>query len=158
MFCPNCGRDCGEFKFCPDCGTQVNFLESNNTEQKKKLIFPEPPIGRYKYTNGYLEIGQDSLTICSKPFFKERRRKSIPFNEIAAVSFSDGRLSTGGFLCIRDKWNRGVPMVTAANMAVLDRSSVYFPRSSGTDFYPVYEFLRKCAVLNNAAEKNRTTW
>lgn len=23
MYCPNCGKDCGEFKFCPDCGTRM---------------------------------------------------------------------------------------------------------------------------------------
>ncbi len=154
MFCPNCGKDCGEFKFCPECGTQLCLKETKVAERKEKIVFPKPPVGRYKHPNGYLEVGQYSLIICRKPFFKEYKRE-IPFNEIVRVSFSDGRFTAGGFLCIRDKWNKGIPMVTVAKMAYWDKSSVWFPSVSGSLFYPIYEFLQECVRINNAAEKNK---
>ena len=155
MFCPNCGKDCGEFKFCPECGTQLCLTESKTVEREKEIAFPNPPIGRYKCPDGYLEIGQKSLIICRRPFFKEQKCE-IPFDEIARVSFSDGRFSLCGFLCVRDKWNRGIPMITVSDMAIYDRSSVYFPQSSGSVFHPVFEFLQRCVRINNAAEKNES--
>ena len=27
MFCPNCGNDCGSFKFCPECGARLSVQE-----------------------------------------------------------------------------------------------------------------------------------
>ena len=28
MFCPKCGKDAGEYKFCPHCGTAMPVLEA----------------------------------------------------------------------------------------------------------------------------------
>ena len=30
MFCPNCGTDCGEAKFCSECGTKLHRPNETN--------------------------------------------------------------------------------------------------------------------------------
>ena len=39
MFCPNCGKDCGEFKFCPECGQglrmKIKPMEKTNYNEKR---------------------------------------------------------------------------------------------------------------------------
>ena len=39
MFCPNCGRDCGEDRFCSQCGLelQANATEQTFEDRKKQL-------------------------------------------------------------------------------------------------------------------------
>ena len=42
MFCPNCGRDCGEFKFCPECGQELEEkTKKQSFEDKKKRLQAE---------------------------------------------------------------------------------------------------------------------
>ena len=119
-------------------------------ETKKELKFPEPPIGKYTYGDGYLEISKDSVTIYQRPLpiFKARVL-TIPFNEIAAVSYGDGQFDLAGFLCVRNLRNKSVPVVTNARAACHDSGSVFFRQSKSNEFYPVYEFLRQCAKINN---------
>ena len=38
MFCPNCGRDCGDARFCSDCGTQVQQGSSNQSSAQENRI------------------------------------------------------------------------------------------------------------------------
>ena len=33
MFCPNCGKDCGDGKFCSECGTQLQQSTKTDTQQ-----------------------------------------------------------------------------------------------------------------------------
>ena len=36
MFCPNCGKDCGEFKFCPECGQELQEDVATQTVADRK--------------------------------------------------------------------------------------------------------------------------
>ena len=36
MFCPNCGKDCGEFKFCPECGQELQEDVATQTVVDRK--------------------------------------------------------------------------------------------------------------------------
>ena len=36
MFCPNCGKDCGEFKFCPECGRVLQDNGANQMAENRK--------------------------------------------------------------------------------------------------------------------------
>ena len=38
MFCPNCGRDCGDARFCSACGTQVQQGSSNQSSAQENRI------------------------------------------------------------------------------------------------------------------------
>ena len=33
MFCPNCGKDCGDGKFCSECGTQLQQSAKTDAQQ-----------------------------------------------------------------------------------------------------------------------------
>ena len=37
MFCPNCGNNCGDAKFCSNCGQK---LEKTNNESVMKTEYP----------------------------------------------------------------------------------------------------------------------
>ena len=42
MYCPNCGKDCGEFKFCPECGQELEEkTKEQSFEDKKKRLQAE---------------------------------------------------------------------------------------------------------------------
>ena len=190
MFCPNCGQDCGDARFCTGCGTQlqqavaqeskkaawtvgtpcpycggvglngnccafcgVQLISEDTAEKKtkKELEFPEPPIGKYKYVDGYLEIGKESVTIYKNHIFK-KYTTTIPYHEISAVTFGDGQLDVAGFLCVRSIRNRTIPPATTASAAAFDSAAIYFPAMRSEEFYPVYVFLKKCSDVVNAAE------
>lgn len=40
MFCPNCGNDCGEAKFCSECGCKIALDSHNKFEQYPSLKEP----------------------------------------------------------------------------------------------------------------------
>ena len=165
MFCPNCGHDCGEFKFCPECGTQLRFLESNNTDQKKELVFPEPPIGVYRSGDNYIQIDQQSLKIYRRVPYRggmdlvvDRRpiQRVIKYSEIAAVSFIAPKNLKAGLLSIRDKSDRYTPLPTGETRHqeyFYDSGTVFFAKVYSEKFYRVYLFLKQWAEIFNEAEK-----
>ncbi len=36
MFCPNCGKDCKDFKFCPDCGRYLQETPDEQSFEKRR--------------------------------------------------------------------------------------------------------------------------
>ncbi len=36
MFCPNCGKDCKDFKFCPDCGRDLHERSEEQSVEKRR--------------------------------------------------------------------------------------------------------------------------
>ncbi len=38
MFCPNCGNDCGDAKFCSECGTKLDVQVSAPIDSPKKTV------------------------------------------------------------------------------------------------------------------------
>ena len=110
MFCPNCGKDCGEFKFCPECGTQVRLAESNDTVQKEHSVFPEPPITLKKVRWGTLEFLGDSMQVIIKLPKIPRKNLLISYDEILDVSYVPATKWLNGFLCVREWKERHIPI------------------------------------------------
>lgn len=53
MFCTNCGKDCGDFKFCPNCGTQVQSVADRESKQEAWSVgMPCPYCGGMEIKNG----------------------------------------------------------------------------------------------------------
>ena len=53
MFCHNCGKDCGDFKFCPHCGTQVKIDEAQTAVEAVWAVGkPCPQCGGTEISNG----------------------------------------------------------------------------------------------------------
>ena len=147
MICPYCDSRIGvlpDNRSCPHCGAPLS------AEKQNKPIFPEPPIGVYKDAAGYLEIGKDTVTFFRKPFFRGYKR-TIPFEEIYAVSYNPGADFCAGYLCVRQWQDRHLPMPTRVQDVVTDATGVYFKKSQNEKFYIVYTFLKQCADIADCA-------
>ena len=160
MICPYCDSvltDAQGLSNCPHCGAVLPACQ--NTEEwrrtvAKTLTFPDPPIGKYKDADGYLEIGTNSLTIFSRPFFKGYTR-TIQFHDIYAVSFEEGKSIRGGFLCIREWKDRYIPLKTNILDATSDETSLCFRHEWNNAYRTVYNFLKKVADIN---KQSPTFW
>lgn len=157
MICPYCDRvlaDAQELSNCPHCGGNLPACQDPEELRRtvaKTLTFPNPPIGKYQDADGYLEIGTDSLTIFSRPYLKSYKR-TIPFYDLYAVSYKDGRPFCSGFLCIREWKDRHLPLMTNSFDAVSDETSLYFRHEKNMVFRKVYDFLNQCVqIIRNAA-------
>ena len=159
MICPYCDsliRDMPDNNVCPQCGAPLGIYRDTGNGSRAKghaLKFPDPPIGVYKDVAGYLEIGKDSVTFSRRPWFKEHKR-TIPFSEIFAVAYEAGKPFNSGFLCVREWQDRKLPVPVIAYEVVEDETSVYFKMSDNEKFWHVYNFLKQCADINNAANKD----
>lgn len=149
MFCPDCGKDCGEFRFCPNCGVPLGVpCQKGNTETK--LVFPKPPVGRYHDIAGYLEINEDGVTFYRNQWpVARRKRRTILFREIYAVSYEEGKSFHSGTLCVRSWQDRHIPLALLPE-AVLDETSVYFHKTKNAEFRQLYIFLKHCADIVNS--------
>ena len=149
MFCPNCGKDCGEFKFCPDCGTK---LSGNSGKTSKKLVFPEPPIGVYRFGDDYIQFGEYGIKICKKDLTYGTLIWSVPYEKIAVVTYTEEKNLLAGYICIRSKLNKHVPSPIKYLEAVSDKGCVIVPKRKKEIFYRLYLFLKECADIVKAAE------
>lgn len=148
MFCPNCGKDCGEFKFCPECGTQVRLLESDDTDQKEKGVFPKPPFAMKKVRQGVLEFETDRVKLNVKPPKVKRREMQIPYNEIFDVSYVPATTWLNGFLCLREWKSQHIPLPMKFSEGKKRDSIIWFEKKENVIFYRAYEFLKQCAAIN----------
>ena len=151
IFCPDCGRNCEGFAFCPDCGRSLRA--------KKKLNFPQPPIGRYNGEDGEALVITEEAVV----FYKHNKYlpviladtitevQAIPFNEIYAVYYRPLHKWNPGILSVRSVQNKLQPVATEMSVARYDNTSIHFVRAKN-NFKDVYLFLKQCADIVNAAE------
>ena len=86
LFCPNCGKDCGDAKFCSECG---QALRSTNEVAAMDAKIPEPPVGIYEnHDRDYVEMDATSITFCRNPFLGKTTKRTIRYDQIEAVSFA----------------------------------------------------------------------
>ena len=191
MFCPNCGNDCKDAKFCVKCGTKIQSeedaqssnavwsvgmpcphcggtkLDGNNCAfcgaqmiaAEPKMVrqqYPEPPVGKWYFCgrDGCLELTETYVKISMNFVSPEKRGRVIPYNEIFLVSFVPSKsIFATGFLCVRGWQDRHSPSPTTFLEAYDDISSVYFSKAYNSEFRVIYEFLKKCADINEKVRK-----
>ena len=141
MFCPNCGRNCGNESYCHSCGT--NLLTGQ--------ISLSPPIRRFKGMCGYMDHGIDSVRFFKKVFLKKTVR-IIPYSEIRAVTYQPAEKNGGGFLCVRSFEDR-VPPITDYSYAISDESSIEFYYKDRDAVEKYYSFLKAHEAQNLAQRK-----
>lgn len=76
MFCHNCGKDCGEFRFCPYCGTQLQHKDNRQTDKKQAAGMPCPSCGGTVVENGHCAfcgnpVAQGDAIRAAKPILPE---------------------------------------------------------------------------------------
>jgi len=155
VICPYCDsliRELPDNRTCPQCGAPLGSCIEGMRKPKKKLVFPEAPVGVYKDAAGYLKIEKDSITFYRNQWpAVSAKMRTIPLDEIVAVSFGKARPFCAGFLCVREWQDRHFPLATKSREIVFDETSVYFRPKDNEKFLKVYQFLRSCADVVNAS-------
>lgn len=145
MFCPNCGKNCGDANFCSECGQD---LRSTNEVATIETKIPEPPVGIYKnHDRDYVEMDTTSITFCRNPFLGKTTKRTIRYDQIEAVSFAQAvKLRWGGFLSIQKRGGYSKPKSTVQD-AVVDETSITFSWKQNDDFLKVFDFLKVYADI-----------
>lgn len=90
MFCPNCGNNCADMKFCPICGTKVPEVEPAKKEQEDSYEIP--------YQNMYIpdafahmHIAKSKVSITKKGIFRKVVTE-IPYEKLRRVRYCRNEL------------------------------------------------------------------
>lgn len=154
MFCPKCGNDCRDNRFCVRCGAQVQESQTNTYEGKDSY---EVPTGKFRASSGYLRLEKYALIIGDRgDLFK--KEVTIPYDKLITVLYvrSQTRLGNPGFLIVRWEGNRNKPMpVGLARYG--DRTSVSFTQREDLMFYHIYCFLKTVAPYSAQFNMERHT-
>lgn len=148
MFCPNCGKDCGEFKFCPECGTRLCLVVSSVAKGEKENAFPELPLTKKRVRWGVLEFENDSMSVWVKLPMVPPIDVHIPYNEIFDVSYVPATFWLNGFLCVREWKERHIPIPKSHWESTLGNVTTWLEEKDNDDFLRIYEFLKQCAAIN----------
>jgi len=143
MYCPNCGNDCGDDRFCVKCGTELEFNEASYSFKAcESFILPE---GKYKGTGSYIKLEKDALEIHNQWALFQRKHRISYDQLVEALYIRPARgLLTDGFLILRSKGtvDKAIPTGRARRD---DGMAVVFGYMQDPVFYHVFCFLRTVA-------------
>ncbi len=140
MFCPNCGNDCADMKFCPMCGTKLpkKGEEGQVSEQRVWGI----PDGVYKAFGGYIALGPTWMEIHKKKNLKAKNHTvRFPYTQLTGVSYGRNNGLEGGFAAVRWEGNRDLPIPKDFGEALWDATSIQTDSPSDLLFYHICCFL-----------------
>lgn len=158
MQCPYCDSilkvmpDSGT---CPRCGGSLADCIQKKKTQRQELVFPEPPIGIYRFSDGYLQIAENSVKISKKIVHHGKVNNIIPYKEIVQVSYAPGKTLRPGFLSIRTEQDKYVPDPNTILDEIEDKGVASVHKSNNDTFYRIYLFLKECADIANAAKQDK---
>ena len=162
MFCPNCGKDCKDAKFCPECGTklQLNSKPWPIAEEREMYDLPKrtntrkgatsiPTSWGHRGSSGCVILNDDSVTVinyCNK-------KSIIPYDQLIAVVYLRPAYNgwRSGALLVRGIENQDVPIPVAKKLTT-DISSVAFTLEQDTLFYHIFQLLKAVAPTNTKFE------
>lgn len=149
MNCPYCDSRISNLpdnQVCPHCGAPLGEMNA-----PKRLSFPEPPLGTYRQTFGFMEVQAHGLRFYQK-FLWDTLDRFVPYSELTAVCFVPGGKKLG-FLSVRDTQNENLQMPSVSREAAGDMTSVIFNSMENDRYCKVYDFLKQCADIANEARK-----
>jgi len=135
MFCPNCGKDCGEANFCSVCGQELSVEQT----------ISEPPVGRYEAVDGYIDVSYYTMTI-HKVVGTQSVETVIDYNDITDVIFREAHTSNG-FLAIREEKDK-LPPIKDEWDAACDEKTLVIEEGMNSAFHDVYMYLRQCSHVS----------
>ena len=138
MFCPNCGRDCGEAKFCSECGQN---------------IYPKPPFAEKSVLRGDLVFGEQEVILITRLPRVQEATYVFPYDQIFDTTFVPATRWFTGFLCIRDWKNRFIALPERQGQKNCMDSMIWFEERDNVTFYRAYEFLKQWAAINARQRK-----
>lgn len=138
MFCPNCGKDCGDANFCSACGRELAAPAAT-----APINIAEPPIGIYEGIDGCVE-----LSFCTMSFHKKIHsqiiERTVSYDDIIDVEFQEASKSDIGFLAIREKNEKLLPVETETDAAG-NETALLFEKQMNEQFCNVYSYLKQYA-------------
>ena len=146
MKCPYCDSRVSpvpDNRVCPHCGGPLGGV--------KELQFPEPPLGKYKQTFGFMEIQECGLRFYEK-FLLSKKDRFVPYSDLLDVYYAPCETNLG-ILCIRDKRSKYLPVPNTPMEASADMTSVIFTSRENERYRIAYEFLKQCAEIANKARE-----
>ena len=141
MFCPNCGKDCKDAKFCSECGTRlivgvpIEFAEPETYEI---------PMGVYLGFESHIELCKESLII-----HNERHTTEIRYTELTAVRFIPKTKIGTGFFAVRYEGNKHLPLPETLTEALSDATSIHTVQPRDLVYYHICCFLYTFVDPNN---------
>lgn len=175
MFCPNCGHDCGEYRFCSQCGTQIRDytvtgaqnrvcqseqIAEKQPEGKNAKIAAELPCGVYEGAMSSLALYEREFAVKNQVSLFKIIETTIPYNKLKTVIYVRG---SAGFSHLLFRWegNEKLPIpevqrfkkdpttVTVSQKADLlfygGRNSEVMDINNDTLFYHIYYALKAIA-------------
>ena len=137
MFCPNCGKDCGNGKFCTECGQRIDL--SDDIEATGIM---ETPIGRYEGTDGYIELSFYTMTI-HKEIFSQVVERTISYDNLLDVAFQQAIGDGFGYLAVREITDK-LPLVKTEMDAAVCETALIFDSKMNRGFCKAYSYLKQC--------------
>ena len=107
-----------------------------------------PPFASKKAGRSFLELGEDGLRLSVKNPVLRPRELRILYSEVFDVSFVPAARWRKGFLCVRDRRERHVPLPRSYWDWHVGDSLLFFHRRDNGDFCRAYRFLKQCAEIN----------
>lgn len=159
MFCPNCGNNCGDARFCTACGTQLRDIKVQEQQadksatnaacdhatvnQKKREGSTQiPTSGGYLGVSGSLVLFDSSLSVCVNSLFKKTRTQ-IPYNQLTTVIYArPQKQHANGVLLLRGESNKNIPI---PKNLIGDKSAISFSQEQDTLFYHIFWMLKAVA-------------
>ena len=141
MICPYCDslfQKLPEGGICPNCNAPL--------AEAVKPKLPKPPIGVYKQGFGFMELQEQGVR-----FYESYRGdiidRYIPYEEIYAVHFVPARKLLG-FLSVREKSEKTLPLAGSVLKASADATSVLLGKSENKQYQKIYEFFSAVCEQN----------
>ena len=157
MFCPKCGRDRGEDRFCMACGTRIpremekpaeelmGLPKRTNTQKGSPVI---PTSRGFLGMNGCaVLLSETGVSISSVS------RITIPYGELSTVIYRRPRYDgwKSGVLLLRGGPNRYAPVPERKKIGS-DSAAVLFSREQDTQFYHIFRLLEALAPADARCE------
>lgn len=144
MFCPNCGKDCADFKFCPHCGGEMPTDTPKITDIKKSLT-DIPTSSGYLGVDGSVVLSDSAVSICVNRLFK-KYRTWIPYDQMVAVVYlrPSYKPRACGALLFRGENNKNVPIPDHRGITS-DKCAITVSADTDTLFYHIFCMLKAVA-------------
>lgn len=161
MFCPNCGRNCGDDNFCADCGARLkkNYNQATSAGAQSSSAIPKSvsavqasteiptSISNISYLGrrGVVLLYESAVSV-STGSGEFKKRIMIPFDQLVTVIYMRPT-SNGwhdGIFLLRGEENRDKPIPEVRHMG-LDDAAATIPLDKDTLFYHLYYLLKAVA-------------
>ena len=161
MFCPECGKDCGDDNFCANCGTRLkgDYQQGNSADARISGTIPKrasdqkastdiPTSISYLGRRGVVLLYESAVSI-STGSGQFKKRIEIPFDQLVTVIYM--RPSSNGWndgvLLLRGEAYRDKPVPEIRRMS-FDDAAATIPLDKDILFYHVYYLLKAVAPHN----------